>query len=86
MAPELLRNSQFKGKTTLKRIEPYRIKELILEDLKIYQISSIQEIQERIGKEISIRKIRIQLNTLINEGKVKKVGSNRWLKFEYVNS
>lgn len=86
VAPELLRNSQFKGKTTLKRIEPYRIKELILEDLKIYRISSIQEIQERIGKEISIRKIRIQLNTLINEGKVKKVGSNRWLKFEYVNS
>lgn len=85
VAPELLRNSQFKGKTTLKRIEPYRIKELILEDLKIYQTSPILDIQERIGKEITLRKIRIQLNELINEGKVRKVGSNRWLKFQYVD-
>lgn len=35
---QLLRYSNFKGKTTLKRIEPHRLKELILEDVRIYNL------------------------------------------------
>lgn len=40
IVPQLLRDSNFKGKTTLKRIEPHRLRELILEDLKLYGASS----------------------------------------------
>ena len=32
--PRVLRDSQYKGTTSLKRIESYRLKELIVEDLK----------------------------------------------------
>ena len=40
------------GTTSLKRIEDYRIRELIIEDLKIYKCASLNNIHERIGKEI----------------------------------
>ena len=46
----LLKDSQYKGRTTLKRIEKYRIKELIIEDLKIYKEATKSEIQSRIGE------------------------------------
>lgn len=80
--PEVLKNSQYRGRTSLKRIETYRLKELILEDLKIYKESSITEIQKRIGEEILQKKIWEQLNVLISEGKVCKSGANRWTKYQ----
>ena len=82
--PQLLKDSQYKGKTSLKRIESYRIKELILEDLKIYKVASANEIQKRIGEEIPSKKVWEQLQVLIEKGMVKKIGSNRWLRYELV--
>lgn len=82
--PQLLKNSQYKGKTSLKRIEDYRIKELILEDLKIYKVASANEIQKRIGEEIPSKKVWKQLQVLNDKGLVRKIGSNRWLKYELV--
>lgn len=82
--PEILKNSQYKGKTSLKRIENYRLKALILEDLKIYKEATIGDIQKRIGEEIVTKKIWTQLQELISEGKVVKVGQNRWVKYQLV--
>lgn len=82
--PGILRGSEYKGKTSLKRIENYRIKELILEDLKIYKVASANEIQKRIGEEIPSKKVWEQLQILIETGVVKKIGSNRWLRYELV--
>ena len=79
--PEILKNSQYKGKTSLKRIENYRLKELILEDLKIYKEATIGDIRKRIGEEIATKKIWTQLQELISEGRVMKVGQNRWVKY-----
>lgn len=42
--------------SSLKRIEDYRIRELIIEDLKIYKCASLNDIHERIGKEIPAKK------------------------------
>lgn len=80
--PNILRGSEYKGKTSLKRIEDYRLKELILEDLKIYKTASLAEIQKRIGEEIPSRKIWNQLQVLISDGKVMKTGKNRWQKYQ----
>jgi len=80
--PLIFKNSQYKGKTSLKRIEDYRLKELILEDLKIYRIDSAKEINARIGEEIDPHKLWKQLQSLVNEGKIRKIGQNRWLKYE----
>ena len=79
--PEFLRQLGFKGKTNLKTIEPYRLRELILQDLKVYPHSSIGLIQERIGKEISIRRIREQLQELMKQGLVDKKGSLRHTQY-----
>ena len=53
-------DSNYKGTTSLKRIESYRLRELIMEDLRIYQPCSITDIHERIGKEIPLRKLQFQ--------------------------
>ena len=80
--PNILRGSEYKGKTSLKRIEDYRLKELILEDLKIYKIASLAEIQKRIGEEIPSKKIWNQLQKLVTNGTVQKIGKNRWQKYQ----
>ena len=77
----VLRNSEYKGKTSLKRIESYRIRELILEDLKIYQPCSISDIHQRIGIEIPLRKIQFQIKQLIAEEKIESEGLKRWTKY-----
>lgn len=82
VAPDLLRDSNYRGRTTLKRIEGYRVKELILEDLKIYGPCSLKDVQERIGMEIPMRKIQFQVKKLVDEGVIKAVGERRWTKYE----
>lgn len=77
----ILRDSEYKGRTSLKRIESYRLRELIMEDLKIYQPCPISDIHERIGKEIPLRKIQFQLKQLIAENKVVSEGQKRWTKY-----
>ena len=76
-----LRDSDYKGQTSLKRIESYRLRELIMEDLKIYQPCPISDIHIRIGKEIPLRKIQFQLKQLIAECKVVAEGQKRWTKY-----
>ena len=79
--PQLLRDSQFKGKTTLKRIEPHRLRELILEDLKIYGASSIKDINARIGEEIKYKSIQRMLKSLINDNIVVSEGATSSLRY-----
>lgn len=79
--PRVLRDSQYKGTTTLKRIESYRLRELIIEDLKIYGPCSIRDIHERIGKEIPLRKIQSQLKNLLDGAKIVSEGQKRWMQY-----
>jgi ATP-dependent DNA helicase RecG len=79
--PDFLRVSEFKTKTTLKRIEPHRLKELILADLKDYPNSSIGEIHERIGVEINIHTLKNKLDDLLEEGFINKKGEKRGTKY-----
>lgn len=79
--PELLRLVDFKGKTDLKKIEPHRLSHLIIEDLKIYKESSISDIHQRIGSEINQKKVKRQLDSLIEKGEIVAIGENRWRKY-----
>src|SRR5690606_28488234 len=79
--PEYLRKLDYKGQTNLKKIEPHRLKELIIEDLKIYFPSSIGNIETRIGNEIGRKKISKALNDLIKEDRVIKSGILRHTKY-----
>lgn len=79
--PNYLKRLNFKGKTTLKKIEPHRLKELIIQDLKIYQPSEISNIHERIGKEISSRRIRQMIDVMLKDGTLHKQNDKRWAKY-----
>ena len=81
----ILKQSDYKGPTSLKRIENYRIRELIIEDLKLYECSSLKDIRKRIGDEIPYKRVLEQMKELVSEGLVKVIGENRWVEYQLKN-
>lgn len=81
VVPQLLRDSKFKGKTTLKRIEQHRLRELIIEDLKLYGPTSIKDINIRIGEEIPRKSIQRMLKDLIESGIAISTGATQGMKY-----
>jgi ATP-dependent DNA helicase RecG len=81
IAPKILREVSFKTKTTLKRIEPHRLKELIFMDLTVHPESLIIEIHERIGTEINIRNIKTAVDKMRHDGIIVASGENRWTRY-----
>ena len=79
--PDFLKKANFKGKTNLKIIESHRLEELIYQDIKIYQPSSIGEIHLRIGAEIPIRKVKAILDKMNLDFIIDKSGIGRWTKY-----
>lgn len=75
--PDFLRVVDFVEKTTLKRIEPHRLQELIYEDLKNYPASSISEINKRIGEDINSRSLKAKLDDMIAKGLIFKEGERK---------
>lgn len=74
--PKIIQNTSF-AKTSLKEIESYRLKELILADLKNYPNSSISQIHNRIGSEIPKRKVRSVLYELAENKEIKHSGMRK---------
>ena len=72
---------QTKGKTDLKKIEPHRLQELIYQDLSVYPESQIGDIHTRIGKEIAQRKLKAELDKMVENGRLVKSGEKRWTKY-----
>lgn len=79
--PDYLRKLNFKGKTDLKKIEPYRLQELIYQDLTAYPDSQIGNIHIRIGKEIVQRKLKAELNKMMEANRIIKSGEKRWTRY-----
>ena len=82
----LLQNSEFRGTTSLKRIEDYRLKELIIEDLKLYKEAKLADIRERIGPEISEKRFKTQILSLDEESIIGRRGSNRWTIYYLIST
>ncbi|MDY6951322.1 MAG: ATP-binding protein [Thermodesulfobacteriota bacterium] len=82
--PDVLRRLDFSGPTTLSRIEPHRLKALIVEDLERYPGSAIGDVHARIGLEINRRKIKRAIDVLLAEGgldyKGEKRGRRYWVR------
>ena len=72
--------------TKLNKIEIHRLKELILTDLHDFGRSKLDEIHERIGKEIPERKIRKAINELIAENKIMTQGSRKFRTYSLNSS
>lgn len=56
--PTLLREAGLDGKTTLVRIEPYRLEALVREDLSRYPGSSSSDVRRRVAPEVSVGMVR----------------------------
>lgn len=79
--PALLRDSDLSLGTTLTRIEPHRLEALIVEDLRRYPGSAISEVRNRVAPEVKQRRLKIALDHLVKEGKVRPEGENRWRRY-----
>lgn len=66
--PALLKKSGVQLPTSLKRIEPHRLAELVREDLRRYPRSKIGEISRRIGPEVHRSQLRRTLAQLVRRG------------------
>lgn len=79
--PKILRSAKLDKKTSLTRIEPHRLQELIREDLRRYPESNISDIHRRIGPEIAIRTVRTAIQKLVAQLEITPQGKNRWSKY-----
>ena len=68
--PTLLRDAKLVLPTTLRRIEPHRLLELIREDLRRYPNSKIGEISGRIGPEVNRSQLKRALTELVDRSVV----------------
>jgi ATP-dependent DNA helicase RecG len=79
--PNFIRTTDFIEKTNLKRIEPYRLQELVYEDLKNYPGSAISEINKRIGIEIKQRTLKVKLDAMIANSLIIREGDRKGTKY-----
>ena len=79
--PDLLRGANLKVPTTLLRIEPYRLRELIREDLRRYPLSKIGEIRARIGPEVNRSQLKRALADLVSQAVVEMQGARSGARY-----
>jgi len=79
--PDWLKGAGLDGRTTLSRIEPHRLRALILEDLQRYPGSSSTQTQRRTAPELDVRTIRRALEDLCSKGDVRFEGEKRWRRY-----
>ena len=79
--PRLLKESNFGGRTTLRNIEPHRLKELIREDVATYGPCRIGQIHQRIGLEIPRGEVQEALWVLREEGVLLMSGTRKGAKY-----
>ena len=81
VTPDLLKGAGLDGRTTLSRIEPHRLRALILEDLQRYPGSSSTQTQRRTAPELDVRTIRRALEDLCSKSEVRFEGEKRWRRY-----
>lgn len=80
ISPLFLNKSKFQSPTTLKTIEPYRLKALILEDLRFYPNSSIAEIANRLP-DVEYYDLEKMVRKMAQEGEIVPIGGRKYRKY-----
>jgi len=80
--PALLRNVGLDKLTTLTRMQPHRLRALIIEDVERFPRSSISEIHRRIGPEIPLRTLQREVQALVRDEKLTPSGEKRWRRYQ----
>lgn len=79
--PALLQEVGFDHQTTLRRIEPHRLRALIEEDVMRYPGSSSTEIHQRVGREIPDRTLGRAIEHLLEAQRITSRGEKRWRRY-----
>ena len=80
ISPLFLNKSKFQSPTTLKTIEPYRLKALILEDLRFYPNSSIAEMANRLP-DVEYNDLEKMVRKMAQEGEIVPIGGRKYRKY-----
>lgn len=84
--PALLREAGLDAITTLRQVQPHRLRALIVEDLERFPDSLSRDIHRRVGPEIPDRTFRRTLQKLVEDGLVDATGETRWRKYRLKDS
>lgn len=84
--PALLREAGLDALTTLTRVQPHRLRALILEDLERFPNSAKGDIHRRVGPEIPERTFRRALEDLVASGQITATGEKRWRTYRLSGS
>lgn len=79
--PDILQSADLPVTTDLARIEPYRLRELIIEDLQRHPDSSIGSLRGRVGNEIDYKKVKRAIDFLVKKGQVIYHGERKGRKY-----
>ena len=78
--PKLVNNSKVNKKTTLKTIEPYRLKALIFEDLKQHPMSMMDEIAYRLP-DVDLIELRKMVRKMATNGEIRHDNGRKFRKY-----
>lgn len=78
--PKLISNAKVNKKTTLKTIEPYRLKALILEDLKNHPMSMIDEMAYRLP-DVDFDELKKMVRRMATNGEINHDNSRRYRRY-----
>ncbi|MFZ1325379.1 MAG: ATP-binding protein [Candidatus Contendobacter sp.] len=81
VSPALLKGSGLDRKTTLRRLEPHRLRALILEDLRRYPKSASGDIHRRVGVEVPYRTLKRAIDNLVKMVHVRFEGLGRGRRY-----
>ena len=79
--PGLLRDAKMPSVSSLVRIQPHRLRALILEDLALFPGSASSEVNARVGAELSGKTIKRALDELVATQEVIFEGERRWRRY-----
>jgi len=78
--PDLISNSKANIRTTLKTIEPYRLKELIKQDLKYHPKSLVSEMSQRLP-DVAIDELQKHVRKMAIEGELAYEGGRKYRRY-----
>jgi ATP-dependent DNA helicase RecG len=78
--PEIISNSKANIQTTLKTIEPYRLRELIIQDLKYHPKSLISEMSVRLP-DIPFTELQKKVRMMATDGELAYEGGRKYRRY-----
>lgn len=79
--PEFVSTTKMQFPTTLKTIEPYRLKALILEDLKYHSNSLLSEIATRLP-DVDYMELERMVRTMAKDGEITPIGGRKYRRYK----